>query len=73
MTELVKDSERLPPFETADLRANLAIYLDSPFDDPSGSKVKVGNYKWGVYAFFDYDGEPRARRTRCCVLVSDVI
>lgn len=58
MTELNKDSEQLPPFETADLRANLAIYLNTPFDDPSGIPMKVGNYKWGVYAFFDYDGEP---------------
>ncbi len=58
MTELVKDSERLPPFETADLRSNLVVYLDTLFEDPSGSRVKVGNYKWGIYAFFDYDGEP---------------
>ncbi|MGX1587882.1 GIY-YIG nuclease family protein [Brevundimonas diminuta] len=40
------------------MRANLAAFLDSPFDDPAGHKVRVGNYKWGVYAFFDYDGEP---------------
>jgi GIY-YIG catalytic domain len=58
MTELTTDSERLPPFETADLRANLATYLNALFDDPSGARKKVGNYKWGVYAFFDYDGEP---------------
>jgi hypothetical protein len=58
MTELVKDGEQLPPFETADLRANLSKYLDTLFDDPSGHKMKVGNYRWGVYAFFDYDGEP---------------
>lgn len=47
------DSINFPPFETEDLRENLAKFLDTPF---SGSKV--GNYKWGVYAFFDYDGEP---------------
>jgi hypothetical protein len=58
MTEPSKDSEKLPPFETADLRANLAKYLETPFGDPSGAQIKVGNYKWGVYAFFDYDGEP---------------
>lgn len=52
------DLVRLPPFETADLRANLTRFLDAPFDDPSGAKVLVGNYRWGVYAFFDYDGEP---------------
>lgn len=52
------DNVNFPPFETEDLRANLTRYLDTPFQDPSGVKVKVGNYKWGVYAFFDYDGEP---------------
>jgi hypothetical protein len=52
------DSENLPPFETEDLRINLAKFLDAPFLDPSGAEVRVGNYKWGVYAFFDYDGEP---------------
>jgi GIY-YIG catalytic domain len=58
MTGPDKDSERLPPFETADLRSNLVIYLDTLFQDPSGTQMKVGNYRWGVYAFFDYDGEP---------------
>lgn len=53
-----RDGSHLPPFETEDLRANLAAFLDARFDDPSGSSVRVGNYKWGVYAFFDYDGEP---------------
>lgn len=54
----LEDGSHLPPFETEDLRANLAAFLDSGFDDPSGLRVRVGNYKWGVYAFFDYDGEP---------------
>jgi hypothetical protein len=54
----VKDDVKFPPFETADLRSNLTRYLDSKFVDPSGEDVKVGNYRWGVYAFFDYDGEP---------------
>ena len=54
----LEDGSHLPPFETEDLRANLAAFLDTPFDDPSGFQVRVGNYKWGVYAFFDYDGEP---------------
>lgn len=51
----IADSVKTPPFETEDLRSNLAKFLDSPFpaDGP-----RVGNYKWGVYAFFDYDGEP---------------
>ncbi len=52
------DSDNVPPFETEDLRANLTAFLDSTLQDPSGVTIRVGNYKWGVYAFFDYDGEP---------------
>jgi len=47
------DDIRLPPFETHDLRSNLKKFLDTEFRG-----WKVGNYKFGVYAFFDYDGEP---------------
>ncbi len=47
-----------PPFETEDLRANLTRFLDTPFDAGTGPSAKVGHYKWGIYAFFDYDGEP---------------
>jgi hypothetical protein len=54
----VPDGANIPPFETEDLRANLSAFLDAPFADPSGETVRVGHYKWGVYAFFDYDGEP---------------
>lgn len=53
------DSVNFPPFETEDLRANLAAFLDTPFDDPvTGLQRPVGNFRWGVYGFFDYDGEP---------------
>jgi hypothetical protein len=52
------DSVNFPPFETEDLRSNLTTFLDSGFHDPSGAPALVGNYRWGVYAFFDYDGEP---------------
>ncbi|MBV2147691.1 GIY-YIG nuclease family protein [Sphingobium sp. AS12] len=58
MTSRDPDSVNFPPFETEDLRANLARFLDTPFEDATGVTRKVGNYKWGVYAFFDYDGEP---------------
>ena len=47
------DKIKEPPFETDDLRKNLTRYLDTEF---KGNKA--GNYKFGVYAFFDYDGEP---------------
>jgi len=50
------DSVKAPPFETKDLRENLARFLDTSF--PLGGTQKIGNYRWGVYAFFDYDGEP---------------
>lgn len=52
------DNQRLPPFETADLRENLVRFLDTPFKVPGGAPMKVGNFRWGVYAFYDYDGEP---------------
>lgn len=53
------DFIRQPPFETNELRAGLAAFLDTRFEqDPSGARPFVGNYRWGVYAFFDYDGEP---------------
>ncbi len=47
------------PFETKELRDQLTKYLDSEIDDPiTGCKRKVGAFKWGVYAFFDYENEP---------------
>jgi len=54
-----KDTIKPPPFETADLRKNLTKFLDTSFEDhASGQTQRVGNFKWGIYAFFDYDGEP---------------
>lgn len=52
------DQTRKPPFETDDLRKNLALFLDKSYPDPAGGYQKIGNFRWGVYAFFDYDGEP---------------
>lgn len=47
------------PFETEALRAALAAFLDTPIlDSHTGGTRKLGSFKWGVYAFFDYDGEP---------------
>jgi hypothetical protein len=47
------------PFETEELRAALTKFLDQPINDPISSTLrKLGSFKWGVYAFFDYDGEP---------------
>ncbi len=47
------DQIKEPPFEPHDLRKNLTRYLNTEFEGK-----KVGNYKFGVYAFFDYDAEP---------------
>ncbi len=59
MADRNPDDTNFPPFETEDLRANLAAFLATPFDDPvQGRPRAVGSYTWGVYAFFDYDGEP---------------
>lgn len=53
------DDINIPPFETEDLRRNLVTFLDSDFSDPiTGGKQRIGNYRWGVYIFYDYDGEP---------------
>lgn len=53
------DDANFPPFETEDLRSNLADFLAQDFEDPvTGTARTIGSFKWGVYAFFDYDGEP---------------
>jgi hypothetical protein len=58
-TEKTTDNINVPPFETEDLRRNLVTFLDSEFDNPlTGEKLRVGNFRWGVYIFYDYDGEP---------------
>lgn len=47
------------PFETEALRAALQGFLDTTINDPVTLRpCKIGSYRWGVYAFFDYDGEP---------------
>jgi GIY-YIG catalytic domain len=52
------DAVNFPPFETEDLRESLTRFLDAPFDQGKVPAMLVGNFRWGVYAFFDYDGEP---------------
>ena len=48
-----------PPFETRELRAKLLEYLNQKVVDPiTGAQRAIGSYKFGVYAFFDYDKEP---------------
>jgi hypothetical protein len=50
---MLDDDINQPPFETHELRKNLTTFLDTEFEGQ-----KVGNFKYGVYAFYDYDGEP---------------
>lgn len=55
-----------PPLETIELRRSLKRFMQQPLsrfrdDAPLTKKdrsITVGAVKWGVYAFFDYDGEP---------------
>jgi hypothetical protein len=48
------------PFETAELRKGLDAFLNTPISYPKlGLKDRrVGDFRWGVYAFYDFDGEP---------------
>lgn len=55
----MNDSLSRPPLDTEDLRANLYRFLSTPyFDSALGANRTLGSFTWGVYAFFDYDGEP---------------
>lgn len=46
------------PFETEQLRAELARFLNQKFDVGNDATLRLGSIRWGVYAFFDYDREP---------------
>ena len=53
------DSTTELPFETSELRKLLEQFLNRVIENPlDGKKVKVGNFQWGVYSFYDYDNEP---------------
>jgi hypothetical protein len=43
-------------FETAELRRELAAFLNKAH--PKDGHKTIGSYRWGVYIFYDYDGEP---------------
>jgi hypothetical protein len=54
---LVKTSA--PPFETRELRKQLSEFFRQSIVDPNTHEsIRLGACKFGVYAFFDYDGEP---------------
>ncbi len=47
------------PFETRELRLALKVYLQTPYHVADVDKTEaIGSFKWGVYIFYDYDGEP---------------
>lgn len=53
------DSTTELPFETSELRELLERFLNRIVENPlNGQQVKVGNFQWGVYSFYDYDNEP---------------
>ncbi|MBX3132324.1 MAG: GIY-YIG nuclease family protein [Gemmatimonadaceae bacterium] len=55
----ISDSVSHPPLDTAELRKALKAFLDQQVKDPiSGKQVRLGSYTFGVYVFYDYDGEP---------------
>jgi len=55
----IADDVLQPPFETAELRKGLRDLMATKFLDPvTGEETRVGSYTFGVYAFYDYDGEP---------------
>lgn len=55
----IGDDVSYPPFETKELREGLRALLNTKVSDPTTkSLVRIGSYKFGVYAFYDYDGEP---------------
>src|SRR5690349_9220243 len=48
-----------PPFETAQLRLGLSNFFKTPYEgDAIGGSRPIGSFRWGVYIFYDYDGEP---------------
>ena len=44
------------PHDVAAIRQKIRAFLDGP--SAIGDGRKLGNAKWGVYAFYDYDAEP---------------
>jgi GIY-YIG catalytic domain len=57
----VSDAAVELPFEVEELNRELIAFLATPFDVPGTKSLRgnrLGSLNWGVYAFFDYDGEP---------------
>ena len=55
--EQAPSARRMPeglPRDVASIRAEIKAFFESRDDEGR----KIGRRKWGVYAFYDYDGEP---------------
>jgi hypothetical protein len=53
------DAIKRPPMETDELRKGIEkFFRETQYPDEDGVQRNVGGFKWGVYAFYDYDGEP---------------
>jgi hypothetical protein len=60
-TSPTKDGASDLPFEVEELNKELVAFLATSFDVPGAKSLRgkrLGSLNWGVYAFFDYDGEP---------------
>jgi len=55
--ESPKQVATAPPFETESLRKGLHAFTKLKYPDEKANH-NIGWYKWGVYIFYDYDGEP---------------
>ena len=54
-----KNKDEELPFETKELRRKLDEFLKTKYKfEEFENEIPIGNIKWGVYAFYDYDGEP---------------
>ena len=64
--QLADIETKAPPAETVELRRCLKAFMSQPLSDhvvgapitKKGASITIGAVKWGLYAFFDYDGEP---------------
>ncbi|MGV2052828.1 GIY-YIG nuclease family protein [Agrobacterium sp. 22-209-1] len=57
-SEVAAAATRKPPLETDELRKGLQRFFRETFHESESGKRPVGSFRWGVYAFYDYDGEP---------------
>lgn len=55
-----KKAAMKPPFETVELRRKLSDFFNQEIiiNEETGEKRRLRSFKYGVYAFYDYDDEP---------------